>query len=94
MSFDKVKVPKGYHCPFCPGHSDDTFFESKVFGRPICEGCREEIDMFIHEPERREDPVILAVEQFTGRSWNEVRVSLLQEELEKAGAPLARGAKL
>ena len=81
MSFKKVDVSPGYRCPFCPDHSDDTFFESKVFGRPICQGCDFEITAFLAS-ERPADPVVESVERFTGRPWAEVRILLLQEELD------------
>ena len=67
MSLKLAKVPAGYCCSFCvcADHGGD-FWESKVFGRPICGPYRFEISFFIENPEREEDPVVVAVEQLTG----------------------------
>lgn len=79
----RVDVEEGFRCPFCSDHSDDEFVASRVFGRPICEGCETELDYFMHEPGRRDDVLIDEVERFTGRPWGEVRVLLLRDALEQ-----------
>jgi hypothetical protein len=77
----RAAVPDGYSCPFCPNHIDDVFFESRLVGQPICEGCSIELDAFAEEPDRRDDDLIDAVEAHTGKPWAVCRIALLREQL-------------
>jgi hypothetical protein len=76
-----VKVSNGYRCPFCPNHRDNIFYESDLVGRPICEGCEVELDIFCEREKRPEDHLIDALEKHTGLSWQECRKVLLKEKL-------------
>jgi hypothetical protein len=75
----EVAVLAGYHCPLCPDHTDDRFYSSALFNRPICEGCSLELHSFAEEEERPDDFLIDAVERVTGRAWEQCRLVLLQE---------------
>ena len=81
MESRRAKVEAGYRCPFCPDHIDEAFVESPTFGRPICEGCSIELDIFMHEAERPADHLIEAIEKFTRQPWTETRNLLLQDDL-------------
>jgi hypothetical protein len=76
-----VRTPAGYHCPLCPDHSDDLYFDWSLFDGPICEGCTLELSHFIFDQERPDDFLIDRVEQATGRSWRECRAAFLQDML-------------
>jgi len=76
-----VQVPKNYHCPFCPDHKDDTFFDNILVGQPICEGCSVELDIFCESKERPDDFLIDKLENHIGLSWRECRKVLLEKNL-------------
>lgn len=77
---EPVSVPKDYHCPFCPNHQDDVFYETPLINQPICEGCRIELSFFSDEEELREDHLITAVERYTGLPWRACQCILLHYE--------------
>lgn len=77
----KIQMPDSYHCPFCPDHKDDAFYESPLVGQPICEGCSIELDSFCEDKQRPDDFLIDAVEKHTGLPWSECRKVLLEKNL-------------
>jgi hypothetical protein len=77
----KATVAEGYHCPLCPNHRDETFYDCALFGRPICAGCAIELTEHSHGDERPERAKIDRVEAATGREWRECRVLLLREQI-------------
>lgn len=79
---ESVEVPKGYHCPFCPDHEDDTFSYSKIVGAPICEGCAIEISHFVEADERPNDFLLDRLEALTGLSFPQYKRMAFEEFVE------------
>jgi hypothetical protein len=78
-----VEVPNGYQCPLCPDHKDDIFVNSKVVGKPICEGCSIEISHFAEEDERPDDFVLDRLEKLTNLSFHEYKKLAFEENIEE-----------
>ena len=67
-------IPTGYQCPLCSCRTGDSAFRvSQVVGAAICEGCDFELSHFLELDERENDPVLDALEAFTGVSFKEAR---------------------
>jgi hypothetical protein len=79
---EPVRVPLEYRCPLCPNHRDDLFYDSKILGSPICEGCSVEISMLLDQDERPEDPVLDRLEAITGLTFKECRKIYIEEAIQ------------
>lgn len=79
----KIKVSLFYKCPLCPDHKDDVFYDSKIVGKPICEGCSIELSNFVEEDERPDDFLLDRLEKLTGFHFNEYKILGLEEILEE-----------
>jgi hypothetical protein len=70
----RAAIPSDYQCPLCSCRAgDSTFRVSRVVGAAICEGCDIELSHFLERDEREKDPVLDALEAFTGVSFEETR---------------------
>ena len=79
---ESVKVPRDYHCPFCPDHEDDTFFYSRIVKAPICEGCAIEISHFVEADERPDDFLLDRLEALTGFTFPQYKRMAFEEFIE------------
>jgi len=80
MNNREVDVSDDYHCPMCRDHEDDIFYQSRVLGQPICQGCSIELSDLIFEPGRPDDPTVDAIEIVLSKPWHEIRIHLLKED--------------
>ena len=75
-------LPAGYRCPLCSCCKRDLGFHiSSVAEAAICEGCNIELSHLLELEEREQDPLLDALEAFTGVSFQEARRRYYREAI-------------